>query len=100
MSTSPHVLGLGVVSNAAIHGGEPVLQGTSTSVRAVAELWNQGVVAEQIPARMPHLELLQVFEALHYYLGHRDEIDAHIAANRIPNEWSGRRFDPASGQVQ
>ena len=44
-------------------------------MRTVAELWNQGMPAEEIPVRLPHLELAQVFDALRYYLTHREEID-------------------------
>jgi uncharacterized protein (DUF433 family) len=89
-----------IVSDPAIHRGEPVLAGTSTPVRAIAELWNQGLAAEEIPLRLPHLQLQQVFAALHYYLTHRQEIDQYIAANHIPAEWAGRQFDPATGQVR
>jgi uncharacterized protein (DUF433 family) len=90
----------GIVCQSGIHHGEPVLVGTSTPVRAIVELWDQGVAPEVIPIDLPHLTLAQVFEALHYYLGHRDEIDRHIAANRIPEDWSGKRFNPSSGQVE
>src|SRR5438132_9856335 len=89
-----------IVSNPAIHCGEPIIAGTSTPVRAIAEMWNQGMAAEEIPLHLSHLKLQQVFAALHYYLSHRQEIDQHIAANHIPPEWTGKRFDPATGQVQ
>jgi len=90
----------GICSEPSIHQGEPILLGTSTPVRAVVELWNQGMAAEVIPLHLPHLTLARVFEALHYYLGHRAEIDGYIAANRIPDEWSGRAFNPATGRVE
>ena len=89
-----------IVSDAKIHGGEPVIEGTSTTVRAIAELWNQGMPAEEIPAHLAHLELAQVFEALRYYLTHRDEIDAFIAKNRIPNGLSGKRFEAETGKIE
>jgi uncharacterized protein (DUF433 family) len=89
-----------IVRDPAIRGGEPVLRGTATPVRALAELWNQGLAAEEIPLHLPHLKLEQVFAALHYYLCHRQEIDSYIAANHIPDAWSGKRFDPATGRVQ
>lgn len=89
----------GIVSDPRLHGGEPVIAGTGTTVRAVAENWKLGVRAEEIPIRLPHLQLAQVFEALHYYLTHRDEIEAHIDANRIPEAWWGKRFDPATGRI-
>ena len=88
-----------IISNPDIHGGEPVIDGTSTTVRAIAELWNQGLSAEEIPVRLPHLHLAQVFEALRYYLTHRVEVDAFIAANQIPGEWLGKPFDPQTGKT-
>ena len=100
MDNSSQTLNSQVVSDSAIHGGEPILVGTATPVRALAELWNQGMAAEEIPLHLPHLKLEQVFAALHYYLCHREQIDRYIAANRIPPEWSGKRFDPATGRVQ
>ena len=72
--------------------------GTATPVRAIAELWNQGMAAEEIPLHLPHLKLDQVFAALHYYLRHRDEVDKFIQANRIPEDLVGKKFDPATGK--
>jgi uncharacterized protein (DUF433 family) len=100
MSSIPQVLDAEIVSDAAVRHSEPVIAGTATTVRAVAELWNLGVAPETIPQRLPHITLKQVFAALYYYLGHRQEIDAFITANRIPEEWSGKRFDPATREVQ
>ena len=56
--------------------------------------------AEEIPIHLSHLALSRVFEALHYYLLHQKEIDDHIEANRIPDSWAGKRFDPATGKVE
>lgn len=95
--TNPAVaLDAQVVSHPDIHRGEPVIAGTSTPVRAIAELWNQGMAAEEIPLHLPQLQLQQVFAALYYYLSHRQEIDHYIATNQIPGNWTGRRFDPAA----
>ena len=88
-----------IVSVPNIHNGEPVIEGTSTPVRAIAELWNQGMPAEEVPLHLPHLELAQVFEALRYYLTHRDEIESFIAANRIPDQLSGKRFELGTGKI-
>jgi uncharacterized protein (DUF433 family) len=88
-----------VISDAAIHGGEPVIEGTSTPVRAIAELWNQGMPAEELPVHLPHLTLPQVFECRSYYLTHRDVIDGYTAANRIPDEWRGRQFEAQTEKV-
>jgi uncharacterized protein (DUF433 family) len=100
MSGVPLVLDTEIVSDPSIRQGEPVLTGTATPVRAIAELWNQGLAPEEILLRLPHLPLRQVFAALYYYTTHSAEIDAFLAANRIPEAWSGKRFDPATRQVQ
>jgi uncharacterized protein (DUF433 family) len=97
---APLTLGAEIVSSSSLHNGEPVVEGTATPVRAIAELWNQGLSPEEIPLRLPHLELRQVFAALYYYLSHQQEIDGWIAANRIPQKWAGRQFDPATRQVR
>src|SRR5260370_37251501 len=88
----------GITTNPAIHGGETILTGTATPVRAIAELWNQGMAAEEIPLHLPHVQLDQVFAPLHYYLGHRHDIDKFIQANRIPEDLLGKKFDPSTGK--
>jgi uncharacterized protein (DUF433 family) len=75
-----------IVRSDDILGGEPIIKGTRTPVRAIAELWRQGVLPEEIPTQLPHLTLAQVFDALSYYSDHPDEIDTHIEHNRIPDE--------------
>ena len=100
MSVTPLSLDSEIVSDPAIRHGEPILAGTATPVRAVAELWNQGMAPEEVPMHLAHLSLQQVFAALHYYAGHREEIDALIAANHIPEVWGGKRFNPATREVR
>ena len=77
-----------------ISGSEQVVKGTRTPVRAIVEIWRLGVAAEEIPQRLPHLTLAQVFDALSYYSDHQDEINAHIERNRIPEE----KLEPATRQ--
>jgi uncharacterized protein (DUF433 family) len=67
-----------------ILSGEPIIKGTRTPVRAVAEHWKFGETPEEIAARLPHLHLGQIFDALSYYDDHRDEIEHYIALNRVP----------------
>lgn len=67
-----------------ILSGEPIITGTRTPVRAIVELWRQGIAPEAIPNRLPHLTVAQVFDALSYYSDHQDEIHRHIERNRIP----------------
>jgi len=74
-----------IVTDARILSGEPIIKGTRTPVRAIVELWRQGIQPEVIPQRLPHLTLAQVFDALSYYSDHQDEINHHIVRNRIPD---------------
>jgi uncharacterized protein (DUF433 family) len=48
-------------------------------------LWRLGILPEEIPRRLPHLTLAQVFDALSYYSDHQTEINAYIARNQIPD---------------
>jgi uncharacterized protein (DUF433 family) len=75
-----------VISSDDILGSEPIISGTRTPVRAIVELWRQGVPPDAIPSRLPHLTLAQVFDALSYYSDHQDAINAYIEHNRIPDK--------------
>jgi uncharacterized protein (DUF433 family) len=75
-----------IVTDDEILGGEPIIRGTRTPVRAIVETWRMGVVAESIPQSMPHLTLAQIFDALSYYSDHQEEINTHIELNRIPDD--------------
>ncbi len=75
-----------IVKDDEILGGEPIIKGTRTSVRAIVETWRMGVAPEEIPKGMPHATLAQVFDALSYYSDHQSEINAYIERNRISNE--------------
>ena len=71
-----------VITDDQIHGGEPILEGTRTPVRAVVEVWRLGTQPEEIAMHFPHLSLAQVFDALSYYSDHQDDINAHIERHR------------------
>jgi uncharacterized protein (DUF433 family) len=75
-----------VVTDERILGGEPIITGTRTPVRAIVEMWRMGVAPEEIPTRLPHLTLAQVFDALSYYSDHQDEINRCIERNRVPDD--------------
>ncbi|MBS1252732.1 MAG: hypothetical protein MAG451_01774 [Anaerolineales bacterium] len=75
----PHVTRVDIIL-----GGEPILKSTRTPVRAVVEHWKFGDTPEEISRKLPHLRLAQIFDALSYYDDHRDEIERHIALNRVP----------------
>ncbi|NUQ61012.1 MAG: DUF433 domain-containing protein [Pirellulales bacterium] len=75
-----------IATNPEIVGGEPIIDGTRTPVRAIVELWRLGISPEEIPQRLPHLSLAQVFAALTYYSDRPEEINAHIERNRISDD--------------
>jgi uncharacterized protein (DUF433 family) len=73
-----------VESVADVLGGEPVIKGTRTPVRAIVERWKFGEGIEEISRSLPHLRLAHVFDALGYYDDHREEIEKYIELNRVP----------------
>jgi uncharacterized protein (DUF433 family) len=81
-----------IVKDDAILGGEPIVRGTRTPVRAIVETWRMGIAPEEIPNGMPHLTLGQVFGALTYYSDHQPEINAYIERNRIPEDLIDQSF--------
>ena len=74
-----------ITSDEGILGGEPIIRGTRTSVRAIVELWRMGTAPEEIPQHLPHLTLAQVFDALSYYSDHQAEINSYIEQNYVPD---------------
>jgi len=79
-----------IVSSDDILQGAPIVVGTRTPVRGIAELWKFGVAPEEILIRLPHLTLAQIFDALSYYQDHQATIDQDILQNRI----SADQLDP------
>ena len=81
-----------VVTDPDTLSGEPIIEGTRTPVRAIVELWRQGLLAEEIPSHLSHLSLAQVFDALSYYSDHQAEINAVIERNGISEDLIDPRF--------
>ncbi|MFN3648404.1 MAG: DUF433 domain-containing protein [Armatimonadota bacterium] len=75
-----------ITRHAEILGGEPIIQDTRTPVRAVVELWRLGTPPEEIPVRLPHLSLGQVFDALSYYADHQEEIHRYLERNQVRDD--------------
>lgn len=75
-----------VTRNPEIFNGEPIIVGTRTSVRAIVNLWQLGIMPEEIISHLPHLTLAQVFDALSFYLDNQTEINEYIDRNQVPNE--------------
>ncbi|MGQ9491974.1 MAG: DUF433 domain-containing protein [Anaerolineae bacterium] len=74
-----------IVSDESLLGGEPVIRGTKTPVRAIVELWRLGVAPDEIPVHLPHITLAQVFDALRYYAENQQQINSYIRANLVPD---------------
>ncbi|MGD0089272.1 MAG: DUF433 domain-containing protein [Planctomycetota bacterium] len=75
-----------IVTDDRILGGEPIISGTRTPVRAIVELWRLGILPEEIPTHLPHLTLAQVFDALSFYSDHAEVVNGYIEDNRVPEE--------------
>ncbi|WP_341527191.1 DUF433 domain-containing protein [Nostoc sp. UHCC 0302] len=75
-----------VTRNPEILSGEPIIIGTRISVRAIVGLWRLGIIPEEILNHLPHLTMVQVFDALSFYLDHQAEINEYIERNQVPDE--------------
>jgi uncharacterized protein (DUF433 family) len=72
-----------IVRDEGILGGEPIIAGTRTPVRAIVEFWRLGVSPEEIPTHLPHLSLAEVFDALSFYASHQEETQGFITRNEV-----------------
>ena len=75
-----------VVKDDRILGGEPIIVGTRTPVRAVIELWRLGYAPEEMAKELPHLGLAAIFDSLSYYSDNQKEINEYIERNRVPDD--------------
>jgi uncharacterized protein (DUF433 family) len=60
-------------------GGEPVIAGTRIGVAFIARLVQAGEEPSEIVAAYPNLAPAAVYDAMSYYLDHREEIEGIIA---------------------
>jgi len=67
-----------VTTNKRICGGSPIIRGTRTSITNIAGYYLMGLTPEEIQRELPHLSLAQVFDALAFYLDHREAIDRDL----------------------
>lgn len=74
-----------VTTDTQLVGGEPIIRGTKTTVRAIVELWRLGIQPEEIAQHLPHVQLAQIFDALSYYSDHQSEINRYIELNHVPD---------------
>lgn len=73
-------LATSIVHDKQILGGEPVIEGTRTPVRAVIEYLGLYGSKEGVLEALPHLTADQLEAAIAYYEIHPEEIEAHIRA--------------------
>jgi uncharacterized protein (DUF433 family) len=64
-------------------GGEPVIAGTRIGVAFIARLLQAGEEPSEIIAAYPHLAPAAVYDAISYYLDHREETDSLIADSTL-----------------
>jgi uncharacterized protein (DUF433 family) len=55
--------------------GNPAIKGTRVSVANIAGFYLMGLGPEEIQRELSHLTLAQVYDAIAYFLDHRDEIN-------------------------
>jgi uncharacterized protein (DUF433 family) len=67
-----------IAINKRICGGNPMIKGTRVSVANIAGFYLMGFGPEEIQKELPHLSLAQVYDAIAYFLDHRDEINRDI----------------------
>jgi len=58
-----------------ICGGRPIIKGTRVSIANIAGYYLMGLSPEEIQRELPHLHLAQIYDAIAYYLDHRETID-------------------------
>jgi len=84
-----------ITVNKAISRGNPIIKGTRTSVANIAEYYLMGLTPEEIQRELPHLSLAQVFDALAFYLDHREVIDRELEKdkeNLVAKEFPAGKF--------
>lgn len=75
-----------LVQSPDVCGGRLRVEGTRITVLQIATPYRQGLTAEDVLDRYPHLTLAQVYAALAYYHANREEIDAELAAEVAESE--------------
>ncbi len=63
----------------------PMLRGTRLPVRLIAQMYRAGDTVDDILQSYPHASATAVYNAISYYLDHRDQIEQEIIAHRIEN---------------
>ena len=69
------------------------IAGTRISLNSVVIAFQDGQSAEEIQRNFPALSLEQVYGAITYYLGHRQEVDTYLQQQR--EQWEQARSQNA-----
>jgi uncharacterized protein (DUF433 family) len=69
-----------IVQTPRVCGGKPRIDGSRIRVQDIAILYEETGDPGQIHDAFPSVTMAQIYAALAYYLDHRDEIRAEIAA--------------------
>ena len=64
-------------------GGSPIVKNTRVTVRHIAVLHKDGASVQEMLETYPHLRASWIYDAISYYLDHREEIEREIEANSI-----------------
>jgi len=79
-------IGTLIVRSPEVHGGRPRLAGPGVTVHRIATWYQMGLSPDELPTRIGHLTLAQVYAALAYYPANRADIDADLAADDAETE--------------
>ncbi len=72
-----------IVRREGFRGGNPILRGSNIPVWLIVAMWRAGDTPEEITDSFPNLEAAPVYDAISYYLDHKQEIESQIEQNRI-----------------
>jgi uncharacterized protein (DUF433 family) len=67
-----------------VRGGQPVITGTRLTVAALVQTHRAGLDFDEILVQFPTLKAEELHAALAYYLDHKADLDAAIAAESTP----------------
>jgi len=60
-----------------------IIRGTGITVALIARLYKAGDTVDEILQGYPHLQPSWVYDAIGYYLDHRDEIEREIQESQL-----------------
>ena len=76
-----------ITSRQDIAGGAAIIEGTRTTIRAIAGYYQMGMSVDEILSTLSHLSASQVHSALAYYFDHQQEIDSELAEYADDEYW-------------